>query len=46
MAEPKIIRVKSSSDVKSLAGSVAKALEEGNTVEVQSIGAGATNQAV
>ena len=46
MAKQTIIRVKSASDVKSLAGSITKALEEGNDVEVQSIGAGAVNQAV
>ena len=46
MDKVSIIRVKSSSDVKSLAGSVTKALEEQGKVEVQSIGAGALNQAV
>lgn len=40
------IRVKSTSDVKALAGSITKSLEEGNVVEVQSIGASAVNQAV
>lgn len=46
MSKPKEIRVKSTSDVKALAGSITKALEEGVTVEVQAIGAGAVNQAV
>lgn len=41
-----VVRVKSASDVKSLAGSITKALEEHGKVEVQSIGAGAVNQAV
>lgn len=41
-----IIRVKSASDVKALAGSITKALEDGSEVEVQSIGAGAVNQAI
>lgn len=46
MAKQSTIRVKSASDVKALAGSITKSLEEGNEVEVQSIGAGAVNQAV
>lgn len=46
MAENAQIRVKSSSDVKALARSISKALDGSVVVEVQSIGAGATNQAV
>lgn len=42
----KVIRVSHGSDVRKVAGSIAKSLEEGITVEVQTIGAGALNQAV
>ena len=46
MTEIKVIRVSSSSDVKSLASSITRVLEEGSIAEVQSIGAGSTNQAI
>ena len=42
----KIIRVKSTANPKALAGSICKSLEESNEVEIRSIGASATNQAV
>lgn len=45
MSEITVIKVKASSVVKSVAGSIAKSLEQGNTVELISIGAGALNQA-
>lgn len=43
---PKVLKVSSKSPVKGVAGSITKALEEGNLVEVQTIGAGALNQAI
>lgn len=39
------IKVSSKSNVKSVAGSITKTLEEGNIAEVTTIGAGALNQA-
>lgn len=41
-----IIKVASSSSVKSVAGSITKAYEDGAQVELSAIGAGAVNQAV
>lgn len=46
MAKTVIIKVSAKSNVKSVAGSITKTLEEGNTAEVLTIGAGALNQAV
>jgi stage V sporulation protein S len=40
------IKVSSKSNVKSVAGSITKTLEDGNVAEVTTIGAGALNQAV
>lgn len=42
--EVKVLRVAGNSNVKSVAGSITKCLEEGYDVELYTIGAGATNQ--
>lgn len=44
--EIQTIRVRADSNCKAVAGSITKSLEAGKTVEVQTIGAGALNQAV
>lgn len=46
MNEINLIKVASSSSVKSVAGSITKSFDEGKGVEITVIGAGAVNQAV
>lgn len=46
MKEVAVLRVAGSSNVKSVAGSITKSLEEGKIVEVHTIGASSINQAV
>ncbi len=46
MSEIKRLKVKSTSNPSSVAGAIAKNIEEGHTVEITAIGAGAVNQTV